>query len=70
MRFNKLHFIVNENCNLCKKISNIIIIKIITGKYIKIPKYQLLAFCNGGAIYSVSFVTLNEEIDCGEAPPK
>jgi len=32
------------------------------------PTYQLLAFCNGGAIYSVSFVTLNEEIDCGEAP--
>jgi len=61
-RDNKLHFVLNINCELCKKMSTNIEKKIIRGKYISIPKYELLAFSNGSPTYSVKSIILNEEI--------
>jgi len=61
-RFNKLHFVLNQNCELYKKISKNIEKKMITGKYVYIPRYKLISFCNGSPTYSVKNILLNEEI--------
>jgi hypothetical protein len=61
-RYNKLHFVLNQNCDLYKKISKNIEKKMITGKYVSISKYELISFCNGSPTYSVKNILLNEEI--------